>query len=56
MKKYYQIKYWNQLFNLWINHDQKKYKTLQSAQQTVISYKENKLGIKFKIYKIEIVK
>jgi hypothetical protein len=56
MKTYYQVEYWNKLFNLWIKHDHKKYKNLQAAQKAILSYKENKLGIKFHILKIETLK
>lgn len=56
MNKYYQIQYSNKLFNTWINYDLVKYKTLQSAQNEVLSYKKHKLGIKLRIIKIEVVK
>lgn len=56
MKKYYQVSYWNKLFKLWIPHDFKKYSSLQAAQKTVDSYKEHKLGTKFRIQKIETIK
>jgi hypothetical protein len=56
MNTYYQVEYWNKLFNLWIKHDHIKYKTLQAAQKAVSSYKENKLGIKFHILKIDTLK
>jgi hypothetical protein len=56
MKTYYQIECWSSLFKKWVRHDFKKYKTLQTAQQIVISYKQNKLGVKFQILKIEKVK
>lgn len=56
MKPYYQVSYWNKMFKLWIPHDFKKYSSLQAAQKAVDSYKEHKLGIKFRIQKIEIIK
>jgi len=56
MKPYYQVSCWSTLFKLWIPHDFKKYSSLQAAQKTVNSYKENKLGVKFRIQKIEIIK
>ena len=54
--KYYKIEYFNFLFKMWINHDFKKYSSLQTAKKAVESYKEHKLGIKFRIQKIEIIK
>lgn len=56
MKLYYQISYWNKLFKMWIPHDFKKYSSLQTAQKTVESYQEQKLGVKFRIQKIEELK
>lgn len=56
MKAYYNISYWNKLFKLWIPHDFKKYSSLQNAQKAIDSYKEHKLGVKFRIQKIEIIK
>jgi len=56
MNTYYQIEYWNSLFKKWVRHDFKKYKTLQMAQEILSSYKENKLGLKFQILKMEIIK
>jgi hypothetical protein len=54
MKKYYIIEYWNWLFKIWIPHDFIKYCSLQSAQKEIDSYKEHKLGVKFRITKNEI--
>jgi hypothetical protein len=56
MKIYYQIQYWNWLFKIWTPHNFHKYSSLQTAKKIVNSYKENKLGIKFRIQKIEIIK
>jgi len=56
VKPYYQVSYWNKLFQLWIPHDFKKYSSLQAAQKAVDSYKEHGLGVKFRIQKIEIIK
>lgn len=56
MKSYYQIQYRNHLFKMWIPHDFEKYFSLQTAQKTVNSYQEHKLGIKFRIQKIAIIK
>lgn len=56
MKTYYQVEYWNKLFNLWIKHCHKKYKTLQNAKDEISSYKDHKLGLKLRIIKIEIIK
>jgi hypothetical protein len=44
------------MFKLWIPHNFKKYSSLQAAQKAIDSYKEHKLGIKFRIQKIEIIK
>jgi hypothetical protein len=55
-KPFYQVSYWSKLFKLWIPHDFKKYSSLQAAQKTVDSYKEHKLGTKFRIQKIETIK
>ena len=56
MKAYYNISCWSKLFKLWIPHDFKKYSSLQAAQKSIDSYKEHKLGVKFRIQKIEIIK
>lgn len=56
MKIYYQVSYWNKLFKLWIPHDFKKYSSLQAVQKIVDSYKDHKLGVKFRIQKIEEIK
>ena len=56
MKAYYEISTWSKLFKMWIPHDFKKYSSLQDAQKIVNSYKENKLGTKFRIQKIETIK
>jgi hypothetical protein len=56
VKPYYQVSYWSKLFKLWIPHNFKKYSSLQEAQKAIDSYKEHKLGVKFRIQKIEIVK
>ena len=55
MKAYYQIFCWSKLFKLWIPHDLRKYSSLQDAKKEVRSYKEHKLGIKFRIIKTEIL-
>lgn len=51
----YQIEYWNQLFQLWIPYDSVEYSSLQAAKKEIESYKEHKLGVKFRIIKTEIV-
>ncbi len=56
MGLYYQIENWNNLFKIWTNFDLKKYSSLQAAQKRVNSYKEHKLGVKFRIAKTEIIK
>ena len=56
MKTYYTIEYWNNLFKIWIKHNHIKYKNLQSAKKEISSYKENKVGIKFRLTKTSIVK
>lgn len=56
MKSYYQIQYHNRLFEMWIPHNFKKYSSLQAAQKEISSYKDHKLGIKFRIQKVEIIK
>ena len=56
MKTYYQAQYWNKLFKLWGPHNFKKYPSLQDAQKAIDSYKEHKLGVKFRIQKIETLK
>jgi len=56
MKSYYQIQYRNCLFEMWIPHNFNKYSSLQAAQKEISSYKEHKLGVKFRIQKIEIIK
>jgi hypothetical protein len=56
MKSYYQIQYRNRLFEMWSPHNFKKYSSLQAAQKEVSSYKDHKLGVKFRIQKIEIIK
>ena len=56
MKPYYQIQYWNWLFKIWSPHDFNKYSSLQRAKEEVNSYKQHKLGVKFRIQKIEIIK
>jgi hypothetical protein len=54
MKNYYSISFWSKLFKLWLPHDFKKYSSLQDAKKEINSYKEHKLGIKFRIVKTEI--
>lgn len=56
MKSYYQIQYRNRLFEMWIPHNFKKYSSLQAAQKEISSYKDHKLGVKFRIQKVEIIK
>lgn len=56
MGLYYQIQDWNTLSKIWTNFNFKKYSSLQAAQKAVNSYKEHKLGIKFRIQKIETIK
>jgi hypothetical protein len=55
MKAYYQIEYWNKLFNMWTFHDSTEYSSLQEAKNEIKSYKEHELGVKFRIIKTEIV-
>jgi hypothetical protein len=55
MKLYYQIFYRNKLFKVWSPHNFDKYSSLQSAQKEINSYKEHKLGVKFRIVKTEIL-
>jgi hypothetical protein len=55
MKKHYRIECWNTLFRKWIFHNYKKYKNLQEAQKVISSYKENKLGVKFRTIEIKII-
>jgi hypothetical protein len=54
LKTSYQIQYWNWLFKIWVPHNFHKYYSLQAAQEEVNSYKEHKLGVKFRIVKNEI--
>jgi hypothetical protein len=56
MKTYYQIEHWSELFKKWTRHDFKDYKSLKSADQEVERFKENKLGTKFRILEIKIIK
>jgi hypothetical protein len=56
MKRYYTIEYWNKLFNIWIKHNHIKYKNLQAAKKEIGLYKENKVGIKFRLTETSIVK
>jgi hypothetical protein len=56
MKTYYQIEHWSELFKKWISHDFKDYKSLKSADEEVERFKENKLGTKFRILEIKIIK
>jgi hypothetical protein len=56
MNTYYQIEYWNGLFKKWIRHDFKDYKSLKNADEEVKRFKQNKLGIKFRILEIKILK
>ena len=56
MSLYYEIQSWNWLSKMWINFDLKKYSSLQAAKERVNSYKEHKLGVKFRIIKIKILK
>jgi hypothetical protein len=56
MKKYYRIETWNCLSEIWVNHDLNKYSSLQAAQKEINSYKEHKLGVKFRIVNTEILK
>jgi hypothetical protein len=44
------------LGKLWASYNFKKYSSLQAAQKEVNSYKEHKLGVKFRIVKTEIIK
>lgn len=55
-KIYYHIQYWNWLFKIWTPHNFNKYSSLQEAQKEVNSYKEHKLGVKFRIVKTEFLK
>jgi hypothetical protein len=55
MKIYYEIQNWNNLCKFWSNHNFYKYSSLQDAKKEINSYKENKLGVKFRIVKIEIL-
>lgn len=56
MNKYYHIEYWNDLFKKWIRHDFKDYKSLKGADEEVKRFKQNKLGTKFRILEIKILK
>jgi hypothetical protein len=55
MSLYYEIQSWHWLDKIWINFDLKKYSSLQAAKERVSSYKEHKLGVRFRILKIEII-
>ena len=55
MKKYYSIQYWNWLSKIWVSNSFHKYSSLQDAKKEINSYKEHKLGVKFRIVKIEIL-
>jgi hypothetical protein len=56
MNKYYQIECWSYLFKSWIRHDFINYKNIKKATQEVERFKENKLGTKFRILEIKIIK
>lgn len=56
MGSYYQIQDWNSLSKIWTNFNFKKYSSLQAAQKRINSYKQHKLGVKFRIVKTEIIK
>jgi hypothetical protein len=56
LKTYYEIQSWHWLDKIWINFDLKEYSSLQTAKERINSYKEHKLGVKFRILKIEILK
>jgi hypothetical protein len=56
MNTYYQIECWNSLFKKWIRHDFKDHNSLKNADQEVERFKQNKLGTKFRILEIKIIK
>lgn len=56
MKSYYQIEYWNDLFKKWIRYDLKDYKLQKNADQEIERFKKNKLGTKFRLLEIKILK
>ncbi len=56
MNLHYKVQSWHWLDKIWIDFSFKKYSSLQAAQKEVNSYKEHKLGVKFRILKIEIIK
>ena len=44
------------MFKSWIRHDFINYKNIKKATQEVERFKENKLGTKFRILEIKIIK
>ena len=55
MKIHYSIQSWSWLSKIWINYDFRKYFSLQDAKKEINSYKQHKLGVKFRIVKTEIL-
>lgn len=54
--KYYRIEYFQKGCNDWVAHTFTNYKTLEEAKKEIDSYKEHKLGIKFRILEVKEVK
>lgn len=55
MKEYYIIEYYQSSIKKWTRHTFIDYKTLSEAKKEVLSYKEHKLGIKFRIMLVKQV-
>lgn len=55
MSKYYIIEYYQKGANIWVRHTFTDYSTLNDAKKEVESYKEHKLGIKFRILEVKVV-
>lgn len=55
MKKYYIIEYYQKGIKDWTRHNFTNYKLLKDAKKEVTSYKEHKLGIKFRILEVKEV-
>jgi hypothetical protein len=54
--KYFIIEYYQEGCKKWTRHTFTEYTSLEDARKEVNSYKEHKLGIKFRILKVEEIK
>jgi hypothetical protein len=56
MNKYYQIECWSELFKKWIRYNFIDYKNIKLAREEIGNFHQHKLGTKFRMLEVKIIK